>query len=119
MELPSQSLPRFSGAAAIGALVLVDLALIANAFADNLFPVINLYSQTPTWAIVVAIPLASLVYLLGVLSIGTSELMLIWTGLLDRSALVEDSIAASARGEYAAARFEQIRQEAELLTGVE
>jgi hypothetical protein len=117
MELPSQTLPRFSGAAAIGALVLVDLALIANAFADNLFPVINLYSQTPTWAIVVAIPLASLVYLLGVLSIGTSELMLIWTGLLDRSALVEDSIAASARGEYAAARFEQIRQEAELLAG--
>lgn len=117
MELPSQSLPRFSGAAAIGALVLVGLALVANAFADNLFPVINLYSQTPTWAIVVAIPLASLVYLLGVLSIGASELMLIWTGFLDRNGLVEDAITASARGEFAVARFEQVRQEAELLAG--
>ena len=117
MEMPWQSLQGLSGATAIGALVFVDLALVANSFADNLFPVINVYSQTPTWAIVVAIPLISLAYLLGILSIGASEIMLIGVHLLDKKALVEDIIAVSGRGEYAGARFQQIRQEAELLAG--
>ena len=47
--IPWQNVQGFSGAAAIGSIVFVDLALIANAFADNLFPVINLYAQTTTW----------------------------------------------------------------------
>ena len=117
MELPWQGLQGFSGATAIGALVFVDLALVANSFADNLFPVINVYSRTPTWAIVVAVPLVSLAYLLGVFSIGASELALTWVHLLDRNALVEDTIAATGGSDYAAARFQQIRQEAELLAG--
>jgi hypothetical protein len=117
METPWQGLQGFSGATAVGALVFVDLALVANAFADNLFPVINIYSQTPTWAIVVAIPAVSLAYLLGVLSIGASELILVSVHLLDAKALVEDTISVAGRGEYAAARFQQIRQEAELLAG--
>ena len=43
--------------------------------------------------------------------------MLLWTGLLDSNALVEDTIAASGKGEFAAARFQQVRQEAEQLAG--
>jgi hypothetical protein len=117
MDIPWQGLQGFSGATAIGALVFVDLALVANSFANNLFPVIQDYSKTQTWAIVVAIPVISLAYLLGVLSIGTSELMLIWVRALDAKTLVEDTIAVTGKGEYAAARFQQIRQEAEMLAG--
>jgi hypothetical protein len=116
MEFP-QALQGFSGATAIGALVFVDLTLIGNSFANNLFPAIHDYSKDPTWAIVVAVPLVSLVYLLGVLSIGAAELILISFRLLNRNILVEDTIAASRGGEYVAARFQQIRQEAELLAG--
>ena len=69
--------PGVSGATAVGSLVFVDWALITNAFADNLFPIINLYSQSPTWAIVIAVPVLSLVYLLGLLCIGAGEALLV------------------------------------------
>jgi hypothetical protein len=49
MEIPWLNIQGFSGATAVGSIVFVDLALIANAFASNLFPTINLYAQTPTW----------------------------------------------------------------------
>jgi hypothetical protein len=116
MEFP-QALQGFSGATAIGGLVFVDLILIGNAFADNLFPAIRQYSENPTWAIVVAVPLVSLAYLLGVLSIGASELILTSLRLLNKRVLVDDTIDASSGGEYVAGRFQQIRQEAELLGG--
>ena len=74
--VPWQSIQGFSGAAAVGSVVFVDWALITDAFADNLFPIINLYSQTPTWAIVVAIPVLSLAYLLGLLFIGAGEALI-------------------------------------------
>src|SRR5205809_285359 len=35
MEMPWQNIQSFSGASAVGAIVFVDLALIADAFADN------------------------------------------------------------------------------------
>jgi len=116
MEFP-QVLQGFSGATAIGGLVLVDLLLIGNAFADNLFPRIQDYSHESTFAIVVAIPLVSLAYLLGVLSIGAAELILTSLRLLNKRVLVDDMIDASRGGEYVAGRFQQIRQEAELLGG--
>ena len=75
--VPWQSIQGFSGATAVGSLVFVAWALITNAFADNLFPVINVYSQSPTWAIVTAVPLLSLAYLLGLLSIGAGEALMI------------------------------------------
>jgi hypothetical protein len=117
MEIPWQSIQGFSGATAVGSLVLVDLALIADAFADNLFPVINLYSQTPTWAIVVAIPLVSLVYLIGLLSIGAGEAALVWFRGADNIALTEDTLVLAAASDAIAARYQQLRQEAELLAG--
>ena len=50
MELPWQNIEGFSGATAVGSLVFIDLAVIADAFAGNLFPIINVYAETPTWA---------------------------------------------------------------------
>jgi hypothetical protein len=38
MEIPWLNIQGFSGATAVGSIVFVDLALIANAFAGNLSP---------------------------------------------------------------------------------
>jgi hypothetical protein len=99
MQMSWQNVEGYSGATAVGAVVLVDLILIANAFADNLFPVINDYAKTATWAIVVAIPLLSLTYLLGLVCMGTAEVLLFWSCLVDGRALTNDAVAVTARGE--------------------
>jgi hypothetical protein len=116
MQLPWQSIEGFSGATAIESLVLIDLALISNAFADNLFPTINLYAQTPTWAIVVAVPLAALAYLLGTLSIAGGSAILARNSRFRVTAEEETSFLSTAPA-LVAARFQQLRQEAELLSG--
>jgi hypothetical protein len=112
-----QNVQGFSGATAVGALTVIGLILIANAFATNLFPAIDFYARTPTWAIVVAIPAVALTYLLGLLSTGAAEVLLVSTRLVDSDALIADHIAVSARGDFVASRFHQLRQEAELLAG--
>lgn len=117
MQMPWQNLQGFSGATAIGALTLVGLILIANAFAPNFFPAIDIYSRTATWAIVVALPLLALCYLLGLLSTGAAEAALISCRLLDAETFIEDTISVSLIGEFVAGRFQQLRQEAELLAG--
>lgn len=117
MQIPWQSLQGFSGATAVGALTFIGLVLIANAFAPNLFPAIDFYARTSTWAIVVAIPVLSLAYLLGLVSIGIAEAALIWFSLLDENLLVNDPIKVSSCGEFVASKFHQLRQEAEILAG--
>src|SRR6266496_1204320 len=115
--IPWQNIQGFSGAAAIGSIVFVDLALIANAFADNLFPVIDLYSQTTTWAIVIAFPVLALVYLIGLLSIGAGEAALLWLRLVSRTDLAEDILGLPGLPSILAARYQQLRQDAEILAG--
>ena len=115
--VPWQSIQGLSGATAVGSLVFVDWVLITDAFADNLFPVINLYSQSPTWAIVIAVPVLSLVYLLGLLCIGAGEALLVALRLVPASCLDEGNIAISEPSGFAAARYQQLRQDAEILAG--
>jgi hypothetical protein len=114
---PWENVQGFSGATAVGAIIIVDLALIANSFADNLFPVIDMYARTSTWAIVVAIPVLSLTYLVGLLSIGAGETVLTWLRFVDTRRLTEDAVALSRQGDFIVGRFQQFRQEAELLAG--
>src|SRR5712691_4474721 len=115
MEIPWQSIQGFSGASVIGALVLVDLGLIANAFADNLFPTITNFSTTAAYALVIAVQVLTLTYFLSRFCIGAGELALALSLLFNSKTLAEDSVTVSARGESCAARFHQLRQEAELL----
>jgi len=117
MQMPWQSIQGFSGATAVGALTLVGIILIANVFAMNLFPAIDFYAQTATWAIVVAVPVVAFSYLLGLLTNGAAEVVLVWFHLVQRDDLIHDPIAASVRGDFVAGRFQQLRQEAELLAG--
>jgi len=116
MNLPWQNIEGFSGATAVGSLVFIDLAVISDAFADNLFPTINVYAQTPTWAIVVAVPLVSLVYLLGVLSISGGTALLSWDRT-NRMTATEETSFLSTCSALVAARFQQLRQGAELMAG--
>jgi predicted small integral membrane protein len=115
--VPWQSIQGFSGATAVGSLVFVDWVLITDAFADNLFPVINIYSQSPTWAIVTAVPVLSLVYLLGLLCIGAGEALLIILRLVPASCLDDGQVAISEPAGFAVARYQQLRQEGEILAG--
>lgn len=114
---PWQSIQGFSGAAAVGSIVFVDWALITDAFADNLFPIINLYSQSPTWAIVTAVPVLSLAYLLGLLCIGAGEVLLVAFRLIPAGALEEGKLARFEPSSFVAARYQQLRQDAEVLAG--
>jgi hypothetical protein len=98
-------------------LALVDFALIADAFASNFFPAINLYAEAPTWALIVAVPLVALVYLLGVLSIGGGDSLLAAFGHASRITLADEALFLSTSREFLATRFQQLRQEAELLAG--
>jgi hypothetical protein len=54
--VPWQSIQGFSGSAAVGSLVFVGWVLIANAFANNLVPTIDRFSETQAWAVVIAVP---------------------------------------------------------------
>ena len=114
---PWQGIQGFSGATAVGSLVFIDWALITNAFANNLFPMINLYSQSPTWAIVTAVPVLSLAYLLGLLCIGAGEALLIAVKLVPKGCLDDGIIAGSERSDFVVAKYQQLRQDAEILEG--
>src|SRR5262245_18299875 len=115
--VPWQSIQGFSGVTAVRSLVFVDWALITNAFPQNLFPIIDLYAQSPTWAIVTAVPVVSLVYLLGLLCIGAGEALLILFKFVDASSLDERQIASSDPAGFLAARYQQLRQDADILAG--
>ena len=115
--IPWQTVQGFSGATAVGSIAFVDWALITNAFADNLFPVIDLYSSTPTWAIVVAIPIIALTYLLGLLFIGAGEILLLRMKLLTSADLDDEGMHRSDLPALVTARYHVLRQEAEVLAG--
>ena len=115
--IPWQTVHGFSGATAVGSIAFVDWALITNAFADNLFPVIDLYSSTPTWAIVVAIPIIALTYLLGLLFIGAGEVLLLKLKLLTSADLADEGMNRRDLPAVLTARFQVLRQEAEVLAG--
>jgi hypothetical protein len=115
--IPWQTVQGFSGATAVGSIAFVGWALITNAFADNLFPVIDLYSSTPTWAIVVAVPIIALTYLLGLLFIGAGEILLLRLKVLTSADLDDDGLHRNDLPAVLTARFQVLRQEAEVLAG--
>jgi hypothetical protein len=66
---------------------------------------------------VVAVPLIAFSYLLGLLVNGAAEAILTCFDLVQRDDLIQDPIAASVKGDFVAGRFQQLRQEAEILAG--
>jgi len=115
--LPLQNIQGFSGATAVGSLAFLGWALITNAFAENFFPVINLYAQSPTWAIVAAIPAISLAYLLGLLCIGTGEIVLVRLKLIPANSEEDRTLARWQLSNVLTTRYQQLQQDADILAG--
>jgi hypothetical protein len=102
-----QGIQGFAGASGVGVLCLSGLFLAVSVFADNLPLVATNLLTSPNWSAVAAIPVLVVSYVVGLLAI----------------ALVEGTprspgLAAGALGIGAvAARYGQLEQEAEILSG--
>ena len=117
MQIPWQSIQGFSGSVAVGGLVLTSLLLLAGAFATNLFAAIDFISRSAVWAIVVAIPVASLSYVVGLLTTAGAESLFAFVGWVPRMTIVEELQRICRKGDFIIGRYLQLRQEAELLAG--
>jgi hypothetical protein len=117
MQFPWHGLQGFSGATAIGSIVLIGGIFLVNAFAENLLPAIQIFASTPTWALVTAIPLVALAYLIGLLSIGAGEAILHGLRLTNRTTIISDAMKISTKNGLIVERYFLLIQEANILAG--
>jgi hypothetical protein len=117
MQVPLQGLQGFTGAVAVGGLTITALFLLAAVFAPNLLLAIDVVTRSTAWAIVAAVPLSSLAYVVGLLTIAAAESLLVRAGRLRHLDLADELEAVSKRSEIVVARYHQQRQEAEVLAG--
>lgn len=117
MQASLQGLQGFTGAVAVGGLTITSLFLLAAVFAPNLLPAIDVVTRSTAWAVVAAIPLTSLSYVLGLLTIATAESILIRGQLVGPVNLAVDLQAVASLGEFVTATYQQQRQEAEVVAG--
>lgn len=117
MQIPWQSIQGFSGSIAIGGLLLTALTLLAAVFANNLLVALDFVSRSPLWAIVVAVPVTALSYVVGLLTTAVSESLFVLFGWLAPRSVVHELSQIARKPEFLVARYLQIRQEAELLAG--
>ena len=115
--VPWQGIQGFSGATAVGSIVFAAWALITNAYATNLFPVIDIFSQSPAWALVVAVPVLSVGYLVGLICIAVTEAALVALKLTAPDSHDDERLHVLDQSPAGAARYEQVRQEAAVLSG--
>ena len=117
MQVPLQGLQGFTGAVAVGGLTLTSLFLLAAGFAPNLLLAIDVITRSTAWAIVAAVPLTSLSYVLGLLTIAAAESLLTQTNLLRQVDSAAELLAVSKLGDLVIARYQQQREEAEVVAG--
>lgn len=102
-----QSIQGFAGAAGVGVLCLAGLFLTASVFANNLPTVATLLLASSNWSAVATLPVLVVAYVIGLLAITS----------VDRGTrLTNSGISALSQGAVAA-RFGQLEQEAEILSG--
>lgn len=117
MQVPLQGLQGLTGAVAVGGLTITSLFLLAAVFAPNLLLAIDVITRSTAWAVVAAIPLSSLSYIIGLLTSAAAESLLTRTGRLRQVNLIAELQAVSRLSELVVARYQQQRQEAEVLAG--
>jgi hypothetical protein len=117
MQVPWQSIQGFSGAVAVGGLTLTSLLLLIGVFASSIFPAIDFLSKSTAWAIIVAVPVASLTYVVGLLTNAAAELLYVRVGWLPRGSLTDELVRINGSGDFLIGRFLYFRQEAEILAG--
>jgi hypothetical protein len=112
-----QGLQGFTGAIAVGGLTSTSLFLLAAVFAPNLLPAIDVVTRSTAWAVVAAIPLTALSYVLGLLTIASAQSLIIRGKLVSLANLAAELQAVASLGELVTASYQQQRQEAEVLAG--
>ena len=102
-----QSIQGFAGASGVGVLCLGGLFLTVSVFADNLPTAATLLLASSNWSAVATLPVLVVAYVIGLLAIA----------LVDRGPrLTHSGIRALSQGGVAA-RYGQLEQEAEILSG--
>jgi hypothetical protein len=102
-----QSIQGFAGASGVGVLCLAGLLLGASSFATNLPVVATDLLASSNWSAVAALPLIVVAYVIGLLAIALVD------GV---TRLTSSDISALSNGAVAA-RYGQLEQEAEILSG--
>lgn len=101
----------------MGGLSITSLFLLAAVFAPNLLLALDVITRSTAWAVVAAIPLSSLAYVVGLLTTAAAEALLVRVVRLRHLDLAAELEAVSTLSEYVVACYQQQRQEAEVLAG--
>ena len=102
-----QSIQGFAGASGVGILCLLGLFLIVSVFAENLPVVATHLLESPSWTAVATLPILVVAYVIGLLAIA----------LVDRGNRLPASHISVLSEPPVAARYGQLEQEAEILSG--
>ena len=102
-----QSIQGFAGASGVGVLCLAGLFLAASVFANNLPVIAKDLLASPNWSAVANLPLLVVAYVIGLLAIAFVD---------GGTRLTSSGISALSNGAVAA-RYGQLEQEAEILSG--
>jgi len=102
-----QSIQGFAGASGVGVLCLLGLFLIVSVFAENLPVVARLLLGNNNWTAIATLPILVVAYVIGLLAIA----------LVDRGNRLPASHISALSEAPVAARYGQLEQEAEILSG--
>jgi hypothetical protein len=102
-----QSIQGFAGASGVGVLCLLGLFLIVSVFAENLPAVATLLLGSNNWTAIATLPILVVAYVIGLLAIA----------LVDRGNRLPASHIGALSEAPVAARYGQLEQEAEILSG--
>ena len=102
-----QSIQGFAGASGVGILCLVGLFLSVSVFAGNLPVVATRFLASPNWSGVATLPVLVVAYVIGLLAIA----------IVDRGTRLTNSGISALTHSVVAARYAQLEQEAEILSG--
>jgi hypothetical protein len=102
-----QGIQGFAGASGVGVVCLIGLFLTLSVFADNLPRVATLLLVSSSWSAVATLPVLVVAYVIGLLAIA----------LVDKSPPLTSSVIKALEPSAVAARYGQLVQEAEILSG--
>ena len=120
MPNTSDVLGSFAGATGVGALCVLAMFLFFDGRASNLLPNVEAYAKTATWAIVAAVPVLAMSYIVGLLLISGAESAVARTfGPTADVELADLARVAKlpAKDSVAVQRFAQLRQDRAILAG--
>ena len=118
MNLPWQNIEGFAGVAGVGALCFLGIFLLLDGQNSELFPTVEIFAKTATWSIVAAIPVISIVYLIGLLATSTSTLAIDQISSMQGYSLTNDLIKISEYDKTTITQiFLQLKHDREILAG--